>query len=52
MKIDRSDEQEQNADSPKRFILLPVATLKCPSFSQPWKQKSEIVSSVEGMKTD
>jgi hypothetical protein len=52
MQIDRSDEHERNADSPRVAILDSGANLNCERAPHPSKHSCEIVSMEAGMQTD
>jgi hypothetical protein len=50
--IDCNAEQSLNTDSPRAESFEPVSNVKVERLVQPRKQKSEIVSTVEGMQSD
>jgi hypothetical protein len=52
MQIEESDEQYENADSPRVESLQPDSNVTVKSFPQDWKQCAEIVSTDEGIQID
>jgi hypothetical protein len=52
IQIDSSDEQLENADSPRVDTLQPISIVKMERFVQSWKQWLEMVSIDEGIQID
>jgi hypothetical protein len=52
MQIDPSDEQEENADSPRIETRLPVSNVRLESLQQSAKHNLEMVSTEDGMQID